>query len=114
MYSLIPYSILKDGDYTRTVGGLAPGVTHLPPKEDRYRTTRGVLTLAEYNAQARAFTPTACSDDNRFLCESWLKYHHRTPEAEALYRHEQRDSRLLRDRGAGLRRADIEALRGQR
>jgi hypothetical protein len=114
MYSLIPYSILKDGDYTRSVGGLAPGISYLPPKEDRYRTTQGVLDLAGYNARAREFTPAVCGEDYRHLCESWLKYHHRTPEAEALYRLEQRQSRLLKDRGAGLRRADVEALRRPR
>lgn len=111
MYSLIPYSILKDGDYTRTVGGLAPGASYLPPKEDRYRTTQGVLPLAEYNRRAREFTPTVCGEDYKFLCESWLKYHHRTPVADALYRLEQQQSRRLRDKGAALRRADIEALR---
>jgi len=111
MYSLIPYSILKDGDYTRTVGGLAPGASHLPPKEDRYRTTQGVLPLAEYNRRAREFVPAVCSEDYRYLCESWLKYHHRAPEADALYRLEQAQSRRLKDRGAGLRRADVEALR---
>jgi hypothetical protein len=86
MYSLIPYSVLKDGDYTATVGDLQPGVSYLPRKEDRYRTTQGVLSLAEYNRQAREFTPTVCDDDHRWLCESWLKYHHDTPAAEALRR----------------------------
>ena len=52
-----------------------------------------------------------CSEDYRYLCESWLKYHHRAPEADALYRLEQAQSRRLKDRGAGLRRADVEALR---
>jgi hypothetical protein len=111
MYSLIPYSILKDGDYTLSVGDLAPGVTHLLAKQDRYRTTQGVLTLAQYNELARNFTPEVCGESHRWLCESWLKYHHDTPAAAALYHAEQRHSRHLQGRGAGLRRADIEQLR---
>jgi hypothetical protein len=110
-YSLIPYSILDNGDCTATCGDLAPGLTYLPPKEDRYRTTQGVLTLAEYNRRVQAFTPRINSPRFRYKCEAWLKYHHETPEAQELYRIEQETSRHLRDRGAGLCRADIEKLR---
>lgn len=53
MYCHIPYSVLDDGDFTRTAGSLRPGVSHLPPKQDRYTTTQGVLTLAEYYRRAR-------------------------------------------------------------
>ena len=111
MLSLIPYSILDDGDYTASSGDLAPGITYLPPKEDRYRTTEGVLTLEEYNRRARAFTPATSAPKFRNRCESWLKHHYDTPLADELYRLEQRESRTLRDRGAGLRRADVERLR---
>ncbi|MFT4583051.1 MAG: hypothetical protein ACI8XZ_002809, partial [Gammaproteobacteria bacterium] len=38
LYSLIPYSILADGDFTRTCGAVRPGITYLPDKADRYTT----------------------------------------------------------------------------
>lgn len=110
-YSLIPYSILATGDFTRTAGGLAPGSSYLPRKQDRYCTTQGVLTLAELNRRARDFTPQIAADPYRYLCESWVKYHYDTPLADELYKLEQRNSRVLKDRGAGLNRADIERLR---
>jgi hypothetical protein len=110
-YSLIPYSILDDGDHTLSCGDLRPGVTHLDPKVDRYRTTRGVLSIADYNAAVKAFTPRLNQPRFRFRCESWLKYHYDTPLAGEMYRIEQEGSRTLEGRGAGLRRADIEALR---
>ncbi len=75
-------------------------------------TTRGVLTLAEYNRLAQETRAAVCCDKYRFLCETWVKYHHDTPLADELYRLTQSDSRLLKGAGAGLRRADVEALRG--
>jgi hypothetical protein len=111
--SYIPYSILRDGDYTASVGPLRPGYTNLPPKKDRYRTTQGVLTLEEYNRRSREFVPSTCQDRFRYLCADWVKYHYDTPLADELFRLEQRESRLLKDKGAGLRRADVERLRGQ-
>jgi len=110
-YSLIPYSILDDDDYTASCGDLRPGITYLEPKQDRYRTTQGVLTLAEYNRRVKAFTPRLGSARFRNKCESWVKYHYDTPEADEMYRIEQESSRNLAGKGAGLRRADIEILR---
>jgi hypothetical protein len=110
-YSLIPYSILDDDDYTATCGDVEPGITYLEPKQDRYRTTQGVLTLAEYNQRVKAFTPRMNSDRFRHKCESWVKYHFDSPEAEEMYRIEQESSRNLRGQGARLRRADIDKLR---
>ena len=66
--SYFPYSLLNDGDYTASVGGMAPGVTNLPAKNDRYRTTQGVLSEAEYNRRSREFVPKACLAPYRFLC----------------------------------------------
>ena len=57
MYSHIPYAVLDGGDFTRTVGPLRPGRSHLTPKQDRYTTSQGVLTLAEYNHRVRAAFP---------------------------------------------------------
>jgi hypothetical protein len=110
MFTPIPYSILNGDDYTSTSGPVYPGSTVLPRKEDRYRTSRGVLTLAEYNKASRAFTPKACRQENRFLDETWLKYNARSEAARALYENEQAHSRKLKGKGAGLSRADIEAL----
>ena len=111
MYTHIPYSVLAGGDFTRTVGVLREGISHLPDKQDRYTTSQGVLSLDEYNRRARNFTPLVCSERFRHLCETWLKYNHDSELAQELYRHEQQHSRKLQGRGAGLRRADIEALR---
>ena len=57
LYSPIPYSILQGDDYTPTCGPIYPGKSHLDAKIDRYITTRGVLTLAEYNRLAREMRP---------------------------------------------------------
>jgi hypothetical protein len=111
MYTPIPYSILSGEDYIASSGPIYPGSSHLDPKVDRYQTTRGVLGLAEYNRLARETVPNICTDKYRFLCETWVKYHYDTPLADELYRLEQAHSRNLKDRGAGLRRADIVALR---
>jgi len=111
--SYLPYSMLADGDYTRTVGPMRPGISNLPDKLDRYRTSRGVLSIDEYNRLSREFVPRVCDETFRFRCADWVKYHFDTPLAEQLFKFEQRNSRLLKDQGAGLRRADIEALRGK-
>lgn len=111
MFSHIPYSVLDGGNYTRTVGPLRPGRSHLDAKQDRYTTSQGVLTLAQYNRRAQAHTPAVCSPRFRHLCETWLKYHHQSPLADELYCIEQQYSRKLAGCGAGLKRADIEALR---
>jgi len=111
MCSPIPYSILADGYFTATCGPLADGMTNLPPKKDRYRTSRGLLTQDEYNAKVREFVPQVATDKYRHLCETWVKYNYDTPIADELYKLEQQHSRKLKGRGAGLHRADIEKLR---
>ena len=110
MYTPIPYSILAGDDCTHSSGPVYLGSTCLPRKEDRYRTSRGVVTLAEYNRLVREFTPKACETRNRFLDETWLKYNAHTDEARALYENEQRHSRKLEGKGARLSRADVESL----
>jgi hypothetical protein len=110
--SYFPYSILEDGDYTASVGPLRPGSSNLPAKVDRYRTTAGVLSLDEYNRRSREFVPGTCREEYRYLCADWVKYHYDSPRADALFRLDQQSSRLLKNKGAGLRRDDIERLRG--
>src|SRR5580698_2641085 len=114
LYSLIPYSILQGEDYTPTCGPVYPGASHLPQKVDRYNTTRGVIGLAEYNRLSRQTRPPVLEPQFRHLCETWVKYHAGTPEADKLYGLEQSHSRLLKGKGSYLRRADVEKLRTTR
>ncbi len=109
--SYFPYSMLADGDYTRSVGPMRPGASNLPTKNDRYQTSRGMLSLGAYMDAARSFVPDVCQPPFRHLCGDWVKYHYDTPLADELFKLEQRQSRLLKDKGAGLTRDDIEALR---
>ncbi len=108
MYTPLPYSVLDGDDYTPTSGPIYPGVTTLPPKKDRYRTSQGVLTLDDYNRRVRAFTPA--SHRYRYLDETWLKYNHDTPLADEMYRHEQAQARKIEGRGAALGPADLASL----
>lgn len=109
--SLIPYSILSRADHQPSSGGMAPGITHHVAKVDRYLTSQGKLSLVDYNARVHAFRPTALQPEYRFICDTTVKYHPDALEVDALYRIEQRASVRLRDKGAGLRRGDIDALR---
>jgi hypothetical protein len=43
----------------------------------------------------------------RYLDEEWVKRNYTSPRADDLYRLAQRGSQHLKDRGAGLRRADL-------
>ncbi|MSR14080.1 MAG: hypothetical protein EXR86_05820 [Gammaproteobacteria bacterium] len=110
--SYYPYSMLADGHYTKSVGAMRPGSSNLPPKNDRYRTSQGVLTLAEYNRRSREFVPEVCAEKFRYLCADWVKYHYDLPLADELFKLDQKHSRLLKDKGAALTRPEIEALRG--
>ncbi|MEM1139553.1 MAG: hypothetical protein AAGH45_06675, partial [Pseudomonadota bacterium] len=111
VYSLIPYSILETGDYTKTVGAMAPGITYLPQKEDRYNTSKGVIGIDEYNRLAREKRLDDPSMKYRLYCEQWLKHNAHTPLADEMYKEEQQRSRRLAGKGAGLSREDIDAIR---
>ena len=111
--SYIPYSILEDDDYAPHVGPMQPGLSYLPRKNDRYHTSQGVLTLEQYMARMRAFVPTVCQPALRLLCADTVKYAPDSAQVDALFKHEQRNSRLLKNAGAGLRSEDIEALRAK-
>jgi hypothetical protein len=111
LYSLIPYSILQGEDYTASSGPIYPGVTNLPAKVDRYNTTHGIIGLAEYNRLSREIRPPAMDPKYRHLCETWVKYHAGTPLADELYQIDQSQSRLLKGKGSGLMRADVEKVR---
>jgi len=47
----------------------------------------------------------------RHLCETWVKYHAGAPLADELYRIDQSQSRLMKGKGSGLMRADVENIR---
>lgn len=105
MMSPLPYSVLAGEDYAPTVGPIQPGATLLPSKQDRYRTSRGVIPLDDFNRLAREFTPAEAAEPQRFLCETWVKYNASTPEADALYRLTQRGSRNLEGKGCRKERS---------
>jgi hypothetical protein len=112
---LIPYSVLNDHDYTRRVNpkglGAVQGKTSLPPKTAKYTTTRGKLTQDEMNARARDFKPRTLQEPWVNYDDTWVQHHWDTEEAGQLYRWTQEKSRLLKARGAGLLRKDIDAIR---
>jgi hypothetical protein len=111
MWSHVPYSVLVDDEWTSTTGDIRPGTTTLPAKASTWTTTRGKLSLDEYNTLCREFTPQICQAPWRFLDDAWVKTHHDTPLADDLYRIDQRHSRTLEGRGAGVTREDIERIR---
>ena len=113
VYSLLPYHVLDGGDYNPSVGGLAPGISYLPEKEDRYNTTQGIMGIDDLNARAREAKVTQAEWPYRFLCEQWVKHHADSELAEEMYKKEQSSSRLLKDKGSGLSRDEVEALRRQ-
>jgi hypothetical protein len=112
---MIPGQVLSDHDYARRVNpnGLADcvGSNNLPPKTSTYSTTLGRLTEDEMNAAAKAFTSPLVDGPWRNFDAYTIKYHHADPEVDAMYRHTQETSRLLRDRGSSLVRKDIDAAR---
>lgn len=111
LYQLIPYAILSGEPYTASVGEIYPGITNLPAKKDVYTTTRGKIGFEEYNRLSQSYVPTACEPKYTHLCDTWVKYNFESELADEAYRHEQRNSRRLKDKGARLMRDDIEALR---
>ena len=108
--SHIPYAVLTEGG-GEGPGSIAGGVSSLGDKLDRYATTAGILTLAEYNARAREFVPAQMAEPYRFLCDTSIRGRRGSPQVDALYRLEHESSRLLRGAGGGLTRAEIEARR---
>jgi hypothetical protein len=112
---MIPGHVLSDHDYSRRVNpnGLedSKGTSSLPPKTSTYSTTAGRLTEAELNERARAFSSPLVDGPWRNFDAYTVKYHYGDPEVDAMYRHTQETSRLLRDAGASVVRSDIETRR---
>lgn len=108
--SHIPYAVLDERG-GESAGPIAGGTSHLGDKVDRYVTTAGALTLAEYNGRAAEFRPAQMADPYRFLCDTSVKYRPNAAQVDALYKLEQETSRTLKGRGVGLTQADVEASR---
>lgn len=111
MWWTVPYSVLTDDEFTETSGPLRSGSTSLPDKFSTWRTTRGNLTLDEYNRLARNFTPEICKAPYKYLDDAWVKDHYKTELAEELYHIDQRRSRNLKGKGASITREDIGRIR---
>ena len=107
MLTGVPYTVLSDDDFAPTAGSVLSGSSSLPPKTGLWTTSAGRLEIDEYNRRAREFTPGVLQGSNRYLDEEWVKFHHRSERADALYKLTQQTSRNLHDRGAGLLRADL-------
>ncbi|WOE75630.1 hypothetical protein [Alterisphingorhabdus coralli] len=70
----LPLSVLNGAPFLPRMAPPMPGGSHLPAKNDRYQTTRGVLSLAQYNEAARAFVPKSCRPEENFRCETARAY----------------------------------------
>ena len=114
MWSLIPYSVLQGDEWTSSVGPIRGGSSSLPKKTGLSTTTRGKLTQDEANAAAREFTSGAVAAGSKYYDDTWIKNNYDRPEADALYRATQANSPALAGKGAGLNRADIDAIRRAR
>ena len=108
--SHIPYTVVNEGGGD-SLASIGPGDSHLGGKADRYTTTAGTLSLADYNARATAFRPRQMEEPYRYLCDTSIRYRRDEPAVAELYRMEQEGSRL-EGGGADLRQADIEKHRG--
>jgi hypothetical protein len=71
------------------------------------------MTAEQLNEATRSFTPKVYSDRLRYLDDAWVKYNYDSELADELYGIDQEQSRLLRGKGAGLHRADVDALRAK-
>jgi hypothetical protein len=111
--SQVPYSVLRREGEPAQLAPISPGVSHLGPKQDVYTTTAGRLSLAEYNAKAKALQPEQMMPEYRYICDTTVKYRPDDPMVQALYRLEQ-DGSPLAGKGAGLSRDDVEAIRSAR
>ena len=101
IFTPIPTTICDGEDYVPSVAPMQKGGTHLDAKIDRYKTTKGTLSLADYNKAARANKPEQLGDRYLHLCETWVKYNADSPLANEMYKAEQRTSRTMKNKGTG-------------
>lgn len=112
---LIPAHVLSDHDYPLRVNpnGLVDvqGSSHLPAKTGRYTFVQGRLTEDQMNRAACEFDSPLLRAPWRYIDDQSVRYHYRDRDVDGLYRYTQETSRLLRDQGASLVRADIDRIR---
>ena len=113
--NLIPAHILDGHDYPRRVNpnGLSDskGTSRLPEKSTPYTFVQGKLTQDEMNQAARDYNSPLVQSPWRNFDEQHIKWNHEDEDVQAMYRYTQENSRLLKDKGASLVRADIEEIR---
>jgi hypothetical protein len=83
------------------------GVNHLPPKSGGWLTSKGTLSQDELNRAVREFRSPLAQAPWVNYDEQWVKWNAGTSEADELYRHVQRGSRLLDGAGSSLLRDDL-------
>ncbi len=111
---LVPAYVLNDHDYSRRASdGASAARSDLPQKTSTYQFLSGRMTQDELNSTARAYTSPLLKEPWRNFDDASVKFGYRDPDVNAMYRHTQEQSRLLRDAGAGVVRADIDRLRKQ-
>lgn len=114
---LVPAHVLTDHDYPRRAcpNGFADvnGSSSLPAKTGKYTFVRGRLAQDEMNQAAREWSSPLLEAPWRNVDDTSVKWRWDDPQVDALYRYTQESSRLLRDRGSALLRADIDRIRGE-
>jgi hypothetical protein len=109
---LVPAYVLIDHDYSRRGSENATSTRiSLPTKSSTYQFLDGRLTQDELNAKARSYTSPLLESPWRYFDDASVKFGYRDPDVDAMYRYTQEHSRLLKDQGSGLVRADIERIR---
>jgi hypothetical protein len=111
----VPGSVLSDHDYSRRVnpGGVGDvkGDRKIPAKTTGFVTSQGNLTQEQMNAKAREWDSPLLREPWRNIDDAAVKWGWRGDQVNDLYRYVQAGSRLIEDRGAGLLREDIAAIR---
>jgi hypothetical protein len=109
---LVPAYVLNDHDYSRRASdNAASSRSDLPRKTSTYQFLEGRLTQEELNAKARAYHSPLLDAPWRNFDDASVKFGYKDPDVDAMYRYTQERSRLLRDQGSGLVRADLDRIR---
>jgi hypothetical protein len=109
---LVPAYVLNDHDYTRRASdGATSTRSETLRKTSTYQFLDGRLSQDELNAKARSYHSPLLDTPWRNFDDASVKFGYRDPDVDAMYRYTQEHSRLLRDQGSGLVRADLERIR---
>ncbi len=113
----VPATVLSDHDYSLRANpnGVADirGDRKLPEKTAGFVTTRGNLSQDEMNAEAAKWSSPLLQEPWRNIDDAAVKWNWESREVDDLYRYVQENSRLIKDRGATLRREDIARIRSE-